>query len=89
MKINSNLKLREIAGEKMVIMSGDAGVDLTKVVTLNKSAELLWNSLRGKEFSKADVVGLLQHEYGISIEDANKDAAEWIDSMIKEGLIEP
>ncbi len=88
MKIKPDLKLREIAGEKIIVMNGPVGVDLTKVVTLNKSAEFLWNNLKGREFQENDVIELLETEYQISNEQAKKDASEWVDSMIKVGLIE-
>lgn len=54
MKINSNYKLREIAGEKMVVIKGPIGADLTKVVMLNSSAELQWSSLQGKDFLRKE-----------------------------------
>lgn len=87
MKLKSNYKVREIAGEKMVVMPGKDGVDLTKVVTLNGSAEWLWNSLQGKEFSLGTVAGMLVEKYGIEKEQAVSDAGAWIDSMMKVGLI--
>lgn len=88
MKLKPNLKLREIAGEKMLVMKGDAGVDLTKVVMLNRSAEWLWSSLQGKEFLGEEAERLLMQKYGIGVEQAKEDAGTWIESMVKEGLME-
>jgi len=88
MRIKANQKLREIAGEKMVVMNGTAGADLTKVVMLNKSAEFLWNCLQDKEFCENDVIGILMQEYKIDKKQADKDAVKWIESMEKVGLIE-
>ena len=88
MKLKPNYKVREIAGEKMLVMLGKEGADLTKVILLNDSAEWLWNSLQGKDFSPDSVAQLLEDRYSIGKEQSGTDAGEWIDSMVKVGLIE-
>ena len=88
MKLKQNYKVREIAGEKMVVMKGKDGVDLTKVILLNNSAEWLWNSLQGKDFSLDSTAKLLEERYKIGKEQSEADAGKWIDSMVKVGLIE-
>jgi hypothetical protein len=88
MRLKPNYKIREIAGEKMVVMQGKDGVDLTKVILLNNSAEWLWNSLQGKDFSIDSAAQLLEERYKIGKEQSLTDAGNWIDSMVKVGLIE-
>jgi hypothetical protein len=88
MKLKPNYKIREIAGEKMVVMHGKEGIDLTKVILLNTSAEWLWNSLRGNDFSPDSAAQLLAERYKIGKEQSETDAGKWIDSMVKVGLIE-
>ena len=48
MKIREEYKVREMAGEHVVIMQGRLGVDMTKIISLNESALYLWNALAGK-----------------------------------------
>ena len=88
MRLKLNYKVREIAGEKMVVMQGKDGVDLTKVILLNNSAEWLWNSLQGKDFSLDSAAQMLEEKYTIGKEQSETDAGKWIDSMVKVGLIE-
>lgn len=88
MKIKPNYKVRDIAGEKMVVMGGKEGVDLTKVIMLNSTGERLWSLLQGKEFTVDDAAEILTDSYGIGKQQAEKDAASWIDSLVKVGLIE-
>jgi hypothetical protein len=88
MKLKPNYKVREIAGEKMVVMQGKDGVDLTKVILLNTSAEWLWNSLQGKDFTLESAAQLLEERYKIGKEQSVTDAGKWIASMVKVGLIE-
>ena len=38
MKIREEYKVREMAGEHVVIMQGRLGVDMTKIISLNESA---------------------------------------------------
>ena len=88
MKLLPNLTLREIAGEKMLVITGAAGADLTKVVMLNTTSEFLWNSLQEKDFQNEDAQELLVHKYGITKDQAKNDVAAWIKSMINAGLIQ-
>ena len=47
MKINTNYKLREVAGETIVVNQGKAGADMTRIISLNASAKtkMVWESL--------------------------------------------
>lgn len=87
MKLIPDLTLREIAGEKMLVLNGSAGIDLTKVVMLNTTAEYLWNSLQEKEFTNEVVEELLIQKYGIEKKQAEIDAENWVRSMINACLI--
>ncbi|MEI7829972.1 MAG: PqqD family protein [Prolixibacteraceae bacterium] len=89
MKIVQGYTLREIAGEKMILMKGSANLDLTKVVMLNSSAELLWNTFQNQDFLKSEAADLLVSNYDIDQVQAVADAEAWISSMMKAGLIEP
>lgn len=87
MKLIPDLTLREIAGEKMLVLKGAAGVDLTKVVMLNSTAEYLWNSLQEREFENEDVEELLIQKYTIAKNQAKIDTEAWIQSMVNACLI--
>lgn len=88
MKLLPNLTLREIAGEKMLVITGASGTDLTKVVMLNSTSEFLWNSLQEKDFQNKDAQELLIKKYNITIDQAKSDVESWIKSMINAGLIQ-
>ena len=81
MKINSNFKLRLIAGETIIVNQGTPDADLTRIISLNTSARLLWERLSGKEFTRADVVSTLVDTYHVSTAQAEKDAATWINGL--------
>lgn len=88
MKIKSEYKVRQIAGENVVIMQGEVGADMTQIITLNDSALLLWESLCGKEFTAEDAVAVLCENYDVAEDVAALDAKNWIERMQQCGLIE-
>ena len=87
MKINSNYKIREVAGETIVVNQGKADVDMTRIISLNASAKVLYESLADKDFSTEDAANILSETYGIPAETALKDAQLWIDALQKCGII--
>ena len=88
MKINSNYKLRSIAGETIVVNQGTTGTDMTRIISLNASAKLLYEQLLDKEFTLEDAAKVLVDTYGINIELALEDAEKWADALRKCGVIE-
>ena len=51
MKIDARYKVREMAGEHVVIMQGRYGADMTRVVALNETSLFLWNALEDRDLS--------------------------------------
>ena len=88
MKIKQEYKVREIAGENVVIMQGRQGADLTQIVTLNASALVLWNALSGKEFTVAEAAEVLVQNFEVESDVALRDATAWVERMLECGLIE-
>lgn len=81
MRINSNFKLRKIAGETIVVNQGISHTDLTRIISLNSSALLLWKELSNKEFTLEDATKSLLAIYDIDKDRASKDASGWIDKL--------
>ncbi|CDN31450.1 hypothetical protein BN938_1363 [Mucinivorans hirudinis] len=88
MKIKQNFKVRNIAGENIVVNFGQLNVDMTRVIALNDTALELWNYFRERDFSKEDVAQYLQNEYEIAAEQATGDAARWVDALAGAKLLE-
>lgn len=88
MRINSNFKLREIAGETIIVNQGKEGVDMTRIISLNRSAQLLYKKLSGKEFSLEEAAQVLVEAYGIDGELALTDAGKWVDALKECNVIE-
>lgn len=88
MKIKEQYKVREMAGEHVVIMQGRYGSDLTRIISLNDSALYLWRAIEGKEFDTNIIAELLTEQYGIDDQVATTDAQRWIDKLNDCGLLE-
>lgn len=88
MKIRQGYKVREIAGENVVIMQGKVGADMTRIITFNESALLLWNELQGRDFGVEDAVRLLTENYEVEAAVAERDARAWIDRLAECNLVE-
>ena len=87
MKIKSDYKLREIAGETIIVNQGTASINMTKIISLNATARMLYETLAEKEFSLEDAAQVLVSTYGISNEQALKDADTWITDLKNCGVI--
>ncbi len=81
-------KVRQVAGENLVVGQGRLNADMTKVISLNDTAALLWKELAGKDFSCEDAAEVLVATYEIEKEVAMADAAKWIEKMQECGIIE-
>ena len=66
MKISEKFKVREMAGEHVIIMPGRCGADMTRILALNDSSLYLWEALGGKDFTTGDAAALLLERYDVA-----------------------
>jgi N-acetyl-gamma-glutamylphosphate reductase len=57
MRINPNIKIRDMVSEHIVVMPGAVQTDMTRVIALNDSALLLYNALSGRDDMAITVAG--------------------------------
>lgn len=88
MRIKEQFKVREMAGEHVVIMQGKHGSDLTRIISLNDSALYLWQEVDGRDFDSGNIAQLLVERYDIDSQTALNDAKRWIAKLEECGLIE-
>lgn len=83
MRIKEGYKIRRVAGENLVIMQGENEADMTKVISLNDTAEWLWKQVEGKDFTLLDLVSLLQSRFEVNSHRALADAEIWVKELSK------
>ena len=84
MRCKEEYRLQELGDDHWLI--GPSAEGGRRAVRLNDSAAFLWRSVAGKEFSEADLVRLLQAEYGpdATAADARSIAAAWLAADLAE-----
>lgn len=87
MRINPNIKIRDMVSEHIVVMPGAAQTDMTRVIALNDSALLLYNALSGSDFELEDAVRVLTDEYDVTPDVARRDAETLLADMRKNNLL--
>ena len=88
MKIKDNYKVRSIAGENLIVEQGKSQADMTKVISLNSTALLLWNELTGRDFTVSDGADVLVKHYGIDRSMAEADVKRWAEKLQECGIID-
>lgn len=88
MKFKEGYKVREIAGEHVIIKQGRFGADMTRVIALNATSLLLWEQLQGKEFETTDVITILTENFEVDTVTATADAKAWVEKLHECDLVE-
>lgn len=88
MKINKDYKIKNIAGEKVIIQQGEYESDLTKIISFNASSEWLWSLFYDKEFTVEDVQQALLSRYQVDESQAKIDAEKWVHKLKENNLIQ-
>ena len=79
MKIKEGYKVREMAGEHVIIKQGRFGA---------ATSLLLWQELQGRDFEVEDVAKVLTDNYEVEAATATADAAAWMEKLVEAGLAE-
>lgn len=87
MHIKDMYKVRQIAGEHIIVGQGAMHADMTKVISLNSTALLLWNELQERDFTIADAAAVLTTHFGIDHDRAEADARSWVERLVGCGVI--
>lgn len=79
--------LREVAGEAVVVPTGEATLNFQGIISLNETGALLWKELE-QGCEKKDLVQALLDEYEVDAETAEKDVNEFLKRADDAGLID-
>ena len=79
---------RAIAGETLIIPIARATADLESIFTLNAVGSRIWELLECP-VAPSQLVATIACEFDVSATDADRDVAEFLDSLRAVGLIAP
>jgi len=88
MKIKNGLKIRNIAGENVVMLRSNMAESTSKILSFNATSVYLWESLVGREFTVEDVCSLLLEKYDVPEDKAGEDASAWVAKLEEAGALD-
>lgn len=93
MKLKSDLILRQVAGQYVIVPTGKRVQEITSIVYITPSAAYLWDYMKDHEFSIEDLVNrIMEHYIGVTVEQATADVNRFIkvleeNSILDDGVI--
>ena len=86
MRIKKGFVLREVAGQNMVIATGEASKDFHGMIKLNNTGKEIWQGLQ-EGLSEIQIAKGLQEKYQIEAEKAEQDTKELNEKMLEMGFV--
>lgn len=85
MKIKGTYVIREIAGETVVVPTGDEQLSSNVLILLNETGTFMWKLLYdGAE--KSDIISAVCNEYEIDTQTVENDFNEFISYLTSRGI---
>lgn len=80
--------MRRLGPDSIIVAESADLVDFSKIVSLNSSAAIIWESLPESDFSVTTIADLLTDKYDVGRETALNDAEELVSGWLSAGIIE-
>ncbi len=87
MKIKKDFLLKTVAGQRVVVPTGDNVVNFNAAITLNETAAFLWEQLE-KGCEENELLTLLTDAYDVSEETAKKDIEVFLNVLKEHDILE-
>lgn len=88
MFIKKEFKLQTISKRKFIFLMRGNEVDMTRIISFNKTSVWLWEHLQSITFTEEDAFYLLIDHYEGDSEQIRKNLQWWIKILSEEGIIE-
>ena len=86
MRIKNGFVLREVAGQIMVIATGEASKDFHGMIKLNITGKVIWLALQ-EGLSEEDIAKRLQEQFDVDSETALRDTHAFLQQMEDMGFL--
>lgn len=86
MRIKEGFVLREVAGQVMVIATGEASKDFHGMIKLNSTGKDIWEGLQAG-LDEVDIAKALQEKYQVDQEEAKQDTRAFLAKMEEMGFL--
>ena len=86
MRIKDGFVLRDVAGQTMVIATGEASKDFHGMIKLNKTGKEIWQGLQAGK-SATQIARHLQEQFDVEAEQAEADVKAFMNKMEEMGFL--
>ena len=86
MKIEKEFVLRQIAGDNIIVPTGKTVLEFNGLISVNEVGVDIWNMLQNEVTFEDLVQGILE-EYDVDEETARADIQEFLDVLVKGGVL--
>lgn len=86
MRIKEGFVLREVAGQIMVIATGEASKDFYGMIKLNDTGKEIWLGLQ-EGLAEEEIAKRLQTKYDVGLDKATQDTHEFVKQMKEMGFL--
>lgn len=80
MTINGEFVKREIAGDIILVPTGETALRFNGMITLTESASVIWDALE-KGSTRKEIIDRLMNEFEIDEETVNRDVDEFLTAL--------
>lgn len=87
MKIKEGFILKELANKYIIIPKASSNIDLTSMITLNKTGKVLFENMQTTK-SVDDLVNILLNRFDVSEDIARSDVLEFIEKLRINNLLD-
>lgn len=88
-KLKNGLVLREVAGQYVIVPTGQRVKEITSIVYISSSAAYLWDYMQDHEFEKEDLVKrIMEHYIGVTEEKASADIDRFLKILADNNVLE-
>lgn len=88
MFIRKEFNLQTITGKSFIFLRKENEVDMTRILSFNKTSVWLWKQLEGRVFTEDEAFQLLCDRYTGEPEQMRQNLQWWFRSLLEEGIIE-
>lgn len=87
MKRNTDFMIREIAGETVLVATGQSAQKFNGLITLNETAAFIMKKLDEAENCEI-LTEMVMNEFEIDMETAKRDVEGFVKAMMEQGILE-
>ena len=89
MKLKDQLILREVAGQYVIVPTGERVREVSSIVYISASAAYLWEYMKDHEFTREDLVArILEHYTGVTEEKAAEDIDKFLKTLADNNILD-